>query len=342
LPLFVTMILLAAFRLFSIRSWKIIEDQRLIFVTLLLANFAGIAYSVWKMDAPAPSDRTAAHLIPLFLGSGLFLFPHFRKNKWISYAQLVFLLIPVASITMANVSYNHFWIEDQVDESAFDLIEQRMKSIQKPVTISGSRYFDRTYAFRNTLRTNKLPDYDFDSWPNDLSDFLLLREHDYEPARLKAYHQIYRDPHSGSYLMERNVHLTRKPVQRFYTHFEADSLEYLSFMSFVMDSSSARNLIAAINCNFRFETSGECFIVTAALFDKYNNLITLKEQFHLNQLKSDWNNFETTRFSIPFFNIPEETREIRVYVYNDKKVMHGKFRALTTLYELIENAKMEN
>jgi hypothetical protein len=190
------------------------------------------------------------------------------------------------------------------------------------------------YAFNNALRGNRLPAYDFESWPTDYADFLLLTAGDYNkhPHFRKAYTTIFEDPHSHNRLLKRNRQVLKSPVKSFCESREADSLEFLGIVSWKIDSSVSRNLVADVCCRFRFEESGECFIATAAVFDEKGNVRMLKEQFHLNQLKSDWNNLAATRFSVPFFNLPKEAHELKLYIYNDKKVPHGQFRAFTTVY----------
>lgn len=329
-------VLLALGRLFSQRLWKSIADNRLVFVALLLANLAGIVYSVYKMDAAAPSDRTAAHLIPLFIGSGIFLFPAFAKSRRLSWSQLLFVLFPVVSFSTFSLHYNHFWVDDRIDHKAYEILLEEAQKAPNPVTISGFRYFDRMYAFENLQMDSRLPAYDVETWPNNCSDFFLLTPGEYNMNRSKTadYKVLFTDPYSGNMLLKRNTFLPRKALARRWSTVEPDSIEFLNLGSFPIDSLSARNMIADIRCRFQFEGSGEQFIATAALFDKDLNLLMLKESFHLNQIKTNWNNRSVTRFSIPFCNLPPETREIRLYIFNDKKVLHGKYQALTTLYQL--------
>ena len=336
LVLSAAIVLLAIGRLFGQKLWKSITDNRFVFLTLLLANLAGIFYSVYKMDAAAPSDRTAAHLIPLFIGAGVFLLPSFTKDRWLSWSQLVFLLFPLVSFSTFSLYYNHFWIDDRIDHRAYEILLEESARAPKPVTISGFRYFDRMYAFENLQMESKLPAYDVETWPNDCSDFFLLTPGELRMNRHKTknYKILFRDPYSGNLLLKRNTFLPRKAVARRWSTAEPDSLEFLNLGSFAIDSLSSRNMIADIKCRFQFEGSGERYIATAALFDKDLNLLMLKESFHLNQLKTDWDNRSVTRFSIPFCNLPPETREIRLYIFNDKKSLHGKFQALTTLYQL--------
>jgi len=327
---------LFAVRLFSQAFIKSVHDNRVVFAVLLFTTLAGITASVLIMKTPAPSERTGAHLIPLFVGAALFLFPHFDKSRKSSYSQLLFLGLPLASLFMVNVSTNHFWFRDQIDETAYELILKEAKKVKEPVTISGARYFDRMYFFNNTLRDNKLPTYDFDSWPNDRSDFLFLTIGDYQdhPEIVQQYRQLFQDKNSENRLYIRKQLLAKKLNRRFYESREPDSLEFLSLASLFIDSTSPRNFIADVRCRFRFEESGECFTVCGAYFDEKGNSIMLKEPFHLNHLKSNWNTLALTRFTIPFFNVPKEAREIRLYIYNDKKVPHQQFRALTSVYEV--------
>ena len=177
---------------------------------LVLGEALGILY---------PQDRTALHLVPLFVLVFAFAVEGIAtlhaKAKWVA---LFLLWLPLRTLSHANLDSTLYWPEQAIPQRVFELAEERQHAKDRPLLIGGYRQNPRTWIYHAALRTS-LPDrpggalnfLDDAGFPQPTCDLLIIdTTHFLAP---EGFRTLYTASHGRLVLMERILPL-RTEVRR--------------------------------------------------------------------------------------------------------------------------------
>lgn len=151
-------------------SW---DALRVLVVCLAFDLIARLALW-WSKGVLFPVDRVAVHLVPLFLIIVALALDRFSR-QWpaMAYMALVFLFLPLRSLSLINLQRTLLWPEMEMSEELITTIEERQARSPRPLLISCSSGFPLLWRFVHYNRPIPAPIITDKGYPIDQADLLL-------------------------------------------------------------------------------------------------------------------------------------------------------------------------
>ncbi len=294
-----------------------------IFAACIIGTLSGILF----FATPGPIDRTALYLLYLLAGSLLFFpIPAFRIHK---IALFTTLILPISFLIHIRIQSVYYWEHNAIDQQIYTLIGAEG---QNNYSIAGSRYLDRVFhAEHHIFRENSTKMYHISDGRPVPSNFLLLSPADFEKfAHLDEYTVLWKGRKKGVVLLEKTKKSLLVPIVSSSHTEDSGNNEFIGITTISMDGMNHKHLHLQLALNFSFQNSGVDFLWTTSFVDSTGQGIDTRYT-SLNQIKRDWSKNEVFHLDFPIFEIPERTAEIRLYIYNPKRINCGKLHAESSL-----------
>jgi len=306
---------------------KFLNESDYIFSFVFTVCIVGTLSGILFFNTPGPIDRTALYLVYLLVGSFLF-FPYnkFNINKITLFIPLI---LPITFLINIRIQSVYYWEHNAIDKQIYSLINS---SVRNKYSIAGSRYLDRVFhAEQNIFGENSPKFYHISDDGSVPSDLLLLSPDDFEKfTHIDEYTVLWSGRKKGVVLLERTKKSLLKPLMTSNHTENSGDNEFVGITTISMDSLNYKHLHLKLVLDFSFQNSGVDFIWTTSFVDSNGNGIDTRYT-SLNQFKRDWKNRNTFTFDFPIFEIPENTAEIRVYIYNPKKITYSELHIEYTI-----------
>lgn len=180
-------------------------------VILLFSDLAGRWVMASFLGTLYPEDRTAMHLVIFFLFAlACALDLGARKKAAWRWAALPLLLLPLRTVTNANVDRTLMWPREAIPSEVFDLVHQRQRASDRPLSIGGYRLNICPWNYGNYLRGRMLPEIDARDHPQP-DDDLMIMDPSVDPLP-RGFHTLFTASTGHLVLLERDVPLQLTPI----------------------------------------------------------------------------------------------------------------------------------
>lgn len=178
------------------------DALRVLVVCMVCDLFARLALW-WSKGVLFPVDRVAVHLVPLFLIIVALALDRFSR-PWpaVAYMALVFLFLPLRSLSLINLQRTLLWPEMEMNEELITTIEERQARSPRPLLISCSSGFPLLWRFVHYNRPVPAPILTEKGYPIDQADLLL--QSDRNDAVPPGYTPVWESKTDGVRVFERD------------------------------------------------------------------------------------------------------------------------------------------
>lgn len=196
-------------------------------VGLLFADLA----ARWAMHAalgtPYPEDRTALHLVPLFvLSLAVVLDRAARARASWKWAALPLLFLPLRSLSWTNMDRTSLWPREAIPNDVFDLVLQHQRAAGRPLLIGGYRLNICPWNYGNYIRGRMMPEIDAEDHPQPNNDLMIMDPTMNEvPA---GFHTLYTATTGHLLLLERDRPLELVPLMDTTISYAMTSREFIT------------------------------------------------------------------------------------------------------------------
>ena len=175
-------------------------------VLLLFADLLGRWVMHTMLGTPYPEDRTALHLVPLFLFAltGTLDRAVRTQRAW-RWAALPLLFLPLRTIANANMDHIRMWPREAIPSEVFDLVQQRQRAAGRPLLIGGYGLNICPWNYGNYVRGRMIPEIDAAGHPQPDDDLLIL-DPTLDPVP-HGFHTLFTAGTGHLLLLERDVPL---------------------------------------------------------------------------------------------------------------------------------------
>jgi hypothetical protein len=143
--------------------------------SLLCADLVGRVALNEAYDVPYPTDRTAMHLVPLFLFLVAWAMDtSATKYAWAKWTALLMLVFPLRALWSVNMHCVDYWSEQSVPEHFFRLAQERQRVMDRPIMVSGYQQMPAVWRYGNRQQGIAAYELDVADPPPATSDLLLL------------------------------------------------------------------------------------------------------------------------------------------------------------------------
>ena len=323
----------------------IVLTANLLFISFLTLNLLAVVLMYYWLDVLYPTERTAMHWLPLFIGCVVFTVDSLKGlfHKALAIASVVVLAFPTfGGIKMASlkVSSDPFLALEQFPEDFyFKVVEDSPKS-EFPRSISSSTsLYTFTWAFYN-LKYGGHQDalVDFKYWnPEYVSDYLILDLKEF-PDFTEKYDTLLHDYHTKVTLLKRKKLLTKRPIET-----EEKSIGEQTEDTWVIlgewplgDSLIHKSIRMDYNLQITSPENPLPSLVTFELKDS-TGAITHYNQFRLNFFNTDFSDNMPIKASLTLDSIPEGTTSVRTLLWNIESKPFTLNSSRVDFYQLVEN-----
>ncbi len=142
---------------------------------LLLAELVGRWLLFSLFDTPYPSDRTALHLVPLFLLLLALSIDQLLRHRprW-SPLALVLLAFPLFGLVKARTVNTLNWPEESISQELYAMVEQRAAASDRPLLVGGYRQMTPVWDLEALMAGSAVPPMDPNGHPAADLDLLLI------------------------------------------------------------------------------------------------------------------------------------------------------------------------
>lgn len=309
------------------RGAQLFINPEFVFQFIFTACIIGTLSGIIIFNTPGPIDRTALYLVYLLAGSLLF-FP-IQKFQIHKIALFITLVFPISFLINVRIQSVYYWEHNAIDKEIYTLINAEARN---NYSIAGSRYLDRVFHVEHHIfRENSTKLYHISDGRPVPSDFLLLSPADFEKfAHLDEYTVLWKGRKNGVVLLEKTKKSLLVPIVSSSHTEDSGSNEFIGITTISMDGLNHKHLHVKLALDFSFQNSGLEFLWTTSFIDSTGQGIDTRYT-SLNQFKRDWRMNEVFHLDFPIFETPERTAEIRLYIYNPKRINYGKLHAESSL-----------
>jgi hypothetical protein len=296
---------------------NIIQKREFVFPFVLLSSIIGIVLAIYLLNGTGPLARTALYLYLLLLGtwisiSSILIF--FRYST-----AIILVVFSTMSFYQINTSQVNYWQSQRIDSEVFDLLEQHYCN---NCTLGCSIYLESIYQveanyFRSGNKSISVIEQSIKNY-----DLVLLSTADRErfATELESFQLLYR--------VENGVSLYKNKIDsKFYNlnsieqTFESSNQEFINVLShFYTDSTNNPKsfiLDGDLTCKMTSKTASWNLVVQ--FFDNDGGFLHAR-YYPINRFGKNWNSGKSTECHLPIMEIPIDTKEIRIYLYNPLKL----------------------
>ena len=279
----------------------------------ILGNYFGINY---------PEDRTGLYLFPFSVGAFIFLLDKVSLNynrRLLLVIVLPFFFIPVHFIYSLNLTHSSLWSDERIPKDFYNKVLDNSNQKNDPNTIGGYHMRVLCWAYLNFRNGGELNQIQSSNYPEYISDYQVIESKEGEEWN-DYYESLSYDPISKLSLLKRRSFLKSEKLDSVFilSSGETDQ-EYYNFYVGKTDKLYSKTLLFNIDMTLNSdEYPFEAWIV-AQVKDKDNKGLEY-EYIALNWKKASWNSQKGNfRGSMIIYNLPEESVEIVLYLWNINK-----------------------
>lgn len=309
------LIMMSAFPLYFLKNkFQVFTDKSVIFPFVLFVSIAGILAAIFILHGSGPLARTSLYLYLLLVGTWLFMT---SAKPWLNYlSATLHLAASLFSFAQVNLKQVNYWENHRVDHEIFDYL---MQEYSDEYLVSSSIYIDRNLEmelnyFRKlgksiTIIENDISNYDaVILTPGDVKRF---------QTELTNFELIY-DGDLGVSLYE-----NKKPDNQYFELGTFDiqqgigNPEYINVSTYQFADSVPNPRVFLLSGTMKSIKSPKTasWNLVVQFFDSSGAYVHAR-YFPINRFGSAWNKNKLCPFQIPIAEIPENTSEIRIFMYN--------------------------
>jgi hypothetical protein len=314
---------------FTIRGWKqkFFQSSSTVFFYLLTGNLVVILVLGHVFKINYPEDRIGLYLIPLFLGSLLFLIDQVNRKKKFNYLLLIaipLLYLPAQFLVRFNVTYLSFYYDDNIPWRFYDKVYADLKPGTFPPTIGGYKGRHFCWSYLDFRHGGKLSDIYSSHYPGYESDFQIVDIKD-NPGWLNLYDSVDYDKYSGRYLLKRKVPLKKVFNSGSGTISSKGEIHPDFFLFYETNVDSLVGKTLYLGYDMEIESGAKPFVawIVATVSDKSGNILRY-ERIPLDWLRTEWKG-SSVRFLNAIFleELPPGSCKLSATVWN---MQHAHFR----------------
>lgn len=149
-----------------------------------------------------PVDRTAMHLVPLFLvACAGWIDRASQQGSSLRWAGLLFFWFPLRTAVTANLDHTTYWAEQSIPGEVFELVAEKQRRAPRPLIIGGYHQNAGPWNYGNYIRGRDLNGLDHIDFPQPNGDLMLIDPTFFD--RPEGFRTLYAAPHGRLLLLER-------------------------------------------------------------------------------------------------------------------------------------------
>lgn len=305
--------------------------HEIVFPAILLGSVTGTVLSIYVLEGEGPLSRTALYFFLLLIGSFLFMSNQENGSARIS----TFIPIPLTVFTLCfiNSKYVNYWAEHAVQKEIYQILSADKNPMK---SVGGSDYLDRIFYAEHTIFGKGVPTtYHIQREHFAATDYLLLTQKDQKKYQneLKEYQLVVSDE-QGVNLYQAKKTRTAAKIQSFTYTFQPGNYEFMGVGSlFSKEYDLKKDYCLLVETASKFPQKIADLTWVVSFFDQEGGAIETR-YFTMNHFSRHWADGTPFSFSVPIPLIPENTDEVRLYLYNPKLQQHDPIKISYTLYQL--------
>jgi hypothetical protein len=299
-------------------TWSNLTSNSIVFPFILFCSIAGTIISISFFEGNGPLSRTALYFFVLLIGS-LYFIDITPRIKMVF--GLISLVLSVYSMRLINLNYVNYWSNHAVKSEIYSIL---LEDDNQNKSVGGSIYLDRIFCAEHTI-FNKGKSTNFYLLNDNFvaTDYLLLTKSDVSiyQKQLEDYNLLISDS-LGVSLFKLKYQKELQIIDSATFKIDSGSNEYLGVGTYFTDSTLYPNLRALeVEMESVFPTRNADVNWVLSFFDKENEHIDSR-YYRLNHFSREWNTGELFSFTLSIPEIPINTKELRMYIYNPRKQSH--------------------
>lgn len=299
-------------------TWSNLTSNSIVFPFILFCSIAGTIISISFFEGNGPLSRTALYFFVLLIGS-LYFIDITPRIKMVF--GLISLVLSVYSMRLINLNYVNYWSNHAVKSEIYSIL---LEDDNQYKSVGGSIYLDRIFCAEHTI-FNKGKSTNFYLLNDNFvaTDYLLLTKSDVSiyQKQLEDYNLLISDS-LGVSLFKLKYQKELQIIDSATFKIDSGSNEYLGVGTYFTDSTLYPNLRALeVEMESVFPTRNADVNWVLSFFDKENEHIDSR-YYRLNHFSREWNTGELFSFTLSIPEIPINTKELRMYIYNPSKQSH--------------------
>jgi hypothetical protein len=322
--------ILGALVLFISKVKSNLFDKAFVFPFVLIASVGGILFAIFVLDGSGPLARTALYLYLLLIGSMLSLSTLTTRRNYSM--PIVVLLASFFSMAQINLSQVNYWADQRVDNPVFEFLQSNYTE-QK--IVGSSIYIDRNIA----MKLNHFLDFGKSVVIVESSifhfDLVLLTPGDVNrfSEELKNFTCIYDGKDGVSLFQSIREKRDFEKISDLTLRVENSSHEFINLVSHELTDTLMNAdifvLSGTITCQKKKKSASINLVIQ--FFD--NDGAYLHARYYpINRMSQSWNQNKPTQFHLPIAEIPRDTKEMRIFIYNPMLLEIDEMSIQATLY----------
>lgn len=309
------------YSLFKNGTEKTFKNPSTLFIGLFLGSLIAVELMKVILDTNYPRDRVAMHFIFFCVGAVIFSLQQYPKIAWISG---IFLFLPIVGAKHFNLVTSVYSPDDRIEKADFDFFVEQAKP-NKSTTV----YFTQALAYAYHVRKSSPTDFIVPSTFNGptyyTEEVVSSKTTAVNLPKTKGYTLLRHNPNTWATYLERDKNPDWKKREQILDKNLVTSDMYLNLVDFDLENQAykGKRIKLVIEGDiFTPELGRETAVLVVDRTDKegHNSYMS----FNLNWAAGKEKRYKFKR--VCEF-IPEETADLRIYLYNPNYFN----------YELIEN-----
>ncbi len=149
-----------------------------------------------------PVDRTAMHLVPLFLiACAAWIDRAAEQRRSLRWVGLLFFWFPLRTAATANLDHTTYWAEQSIPDEVFGIVAEKQRHAPRPLVIGGYHQNAGPWSYGNYIRGRDLNGLDHIGFPQPNGDLMLIDPTFFD--RPEGFRTLYAAPHGRLLLLER-------------------------------------------------------------------------------------------------------------------------------------------
>lgn len=314
------------------RNWACLK--RLVFPLIFFGNLIFSVVLSYLMGINYPEDRTALYLVPLFIASIIFLADvEALKNHWIRYIFFLPVLLSVLHFALiANINFSSYTPNYRIPSEYYKLIREETTKRDIPPVVETYKEHRTEWYFTNLVCGAKLSPLAHQIFPSHSYEYVISDEIDF-PNWRDHYQSILYNEESKKHLFKRTNKIELMLLDSSVVSMEEEGNSmFLNLFQLKDTSFSYENIQFVVDLKLEspevpFQTA---IIAKANTPDQPSARMSAVE---LERIKAHWNSENNNyKFSLALPQIPSDTEEILIFIFNKKEVPFKIIEAKTWVY----------
>ncbi len=324
---------------------QLVLNPLTLFLLFFGLNLLAVQLMFWWLDVLMPTERTAMHWFPLFIGLLAFCLNSLKKNfQWVAGVVSLIFILPISlfGLQVANfrVSADPVWALEQIPDSFYLKVQEENKAREFPASISASTsFYTFNWAFKNLKYGGHEPAcVDFKFWdPQYVADYLILDLKEY-PSFTTLYDTVIHDEPTKVTLLKRKQFLRKVAIDKGQTTTRTENQDHWTMLAEwnLKDSLWQKSIRLDYSLLLLSDEKPLTGLITLELRDSAENTLHYN-QFRVNYFKTKFDNVIPIRSSLMLDSVPINTHSVRTLFWNINSSVFTLNSSRVELYELVEN-----